>query len=418
MAKRIVLCLDGTWNEEGQTDHGVEVETNVLKLYKALVNSPAQVDRYFAGVGTRPFEKVSGGAFGWGLFNQIKDAYRALIRVYDAGDQIFIFGFSRGAYSARSLAGMVLRCGVLRKDVDHRRLGHRTAPGRPAHHHPGSATCCPMRPTRSSRSTSMATTCATATTSRCSRRATATTPTFISSACGIRSARWGLPDKLVIPALRGIDSKLREEWFGFLDTELSPRVNAACHALAIDERREPFLPTLWTDARGLPPRINQAGSGVKQVWFAGAHSNVGGGYADTGLSDIALTWMARAAAQQGLSVDGALFQRATPDATARRRDSLGEFLAPGGGQKHKLLALGALVERFGGAIHDIARSQIEVDRPIARGSAIHHSVNARLEADSVVEPGRRGSYQPPPTLRLDPAGARQVDLERYTIEAP
>lgn len=122
MAKRIVLCLDGTWNEEGQTDHGVEVETNVLKLYKALVNSPAQVDRYFAGVGTRPFEKVSGGAFGWGLFNQIKDAYRALIRVYDAGDQIFIFGFSRGAYSARSLAGMVLRCGVLRKDVDHGRL--------------------------------------------------------------------------------------------------------------------------------------------------------------------------------------------------------------------------------------------------------------------------------------------------------
>lgn len=222
----------------------------------------------------------------------------------------------------------------------------------------------------------------------------------------------------MIPALRGIDTKLREEWFGFLDTELSPRVNAACHALAIDERREPFLPTLWTDARGLPPRINQAGSGVKQVWFAGAHSNVGGGYADTGLSDIALTWMARAAAQQGLSVDGALFQRATPDATARRRDSLGEFLAPGGGQKHKLLALGALVERFGGAIHDIARSQIEVDRPIARGSAIHHSVNARLEADSVVEPGRRGSYQPPPTLKLDPAGARQVDLERYTIEAP
>jgi hypothetical protein len=131
-------ALDGTWNEEGQTDHGVEVETNVLKLYKALVNSPAQVDRYFAGVGTRPFEKVSGGAFGWGLFNQIKDAYRALIRVYDAGDQIFIFGFSRGAYSARSLAGMVLRCGVLRKDVDHGRLGHRTAPGRPAHHHPGS----------------------------------------------------------------------------------------------------------------------------------------------------------------------------------------------------------------------------------------------------------------------------------------
>lgn len=117
MAKRIVLCLDGTWNEEGQTDHGVEVETNVLKLYKALLNSPAQVDRYFAGVGTRPFEKVSGRAFGWDLFNPIKDAYRALIRDYDPGDEIFILGFSRGAYSARSLAGMVLRRGVLRKGI-------------------------------------------------------------------------------------------------------------------------------------------------------------------------------------------------------------------------------------------------------------------------------------------------------------
>jgi hypothetical protein len=417
MAKRIVLCLDGTWNEEGQTDHGVEVETNVLKLYKALVNSPAQVDRYFAGVGTRPFEKISGGAFGWGLFNQIKDAYRALIRVYDAGDQIFIFGFSRGAYSARSLAGMVLRCGVLRKDVDHRRLAiePRLADVLTTTQDPN------LMPDATDKVFALYK-------HGYDVRNRDDIALFKARNCHDADIRFigvwdtvgalGLPDKLVIPALRGIDSKLREEWFGFLDTELSPRVNAACHALAIDERREPFLPTLWTDARGLPPRINQAGSGVKQVWFAGAHSNVGGGYADTGLSDIALTWMARAAAQQGLSVDGALFQRATPDATARRRDSLGEFLAPGGGQKHKLLALGALVERFGGAIHDIARSQIEVDRPIARGSAIHHSVNARLEADSVVEPGRRGSYQPPPTLKLDPAGARQVDLERYTIEAP
>ena len=414
MAKRIVLCLDGTWNEEGQTDHGVEVETNVLKLYKALTNSPNQTDRYFAGVGTRPFEKVSGGAFGWGLFNQIKDAYRALIRVYDPGDKIFIFGFSRGAYSARSLAGMVLRCGVLRKDVDPRNLA--------------------IEPRLADVLT---------TTQDPNVLPDATDKVFALYKHGYDVANradielfkqrnchdtgiqfigvWdtvgalGLPDKLVIPALRGIDGKLREEWFGFLDTELSPRVVAACHALAIDERREPFLPTLWTDARGRPPRINQAGSGVRQVWFAGAHSNVGGGYADTGLSDIALTWMARAAEQQGLAVDAALHQRAQPDPTALRRDSLGEFLQPLGAQKHKLLALGSLVERFGSAIKDIARSQLEVDRPIPRGSVIHASVAARLGAASVAEPQQRGSYQPPVTLKLE--AGRQLDSSRYTIEA-
>lgn len=415
MTKRIVLCLDGTWNEEGQTDHGVEVETNVLKLYKALINSGAQIDRYFAGVGTRPFEKVSGGAFGWGLFNQIKEAYRALIRVYDPGDQIFIFGFSRGAYSARSLAGMVLHCGVLRKDVDHHQLA--------------------VEPRLQD---------LLATTQDPNLLPDATDKVFALYKHGydlrnrpdidIFKARnchdagihfigvWdtvgalGLPDKLVIPALRSIDGKLREEWFGFLDTELSPRVDAACHALAIDERREPFLPTLWTDQRGRPPRINVPGSNIRQVWFAGAHANVGGGYADTGLSDIALTWMARAGEQQGLTVDGALYQRAKGDATALRRDSLGEFLHPLGAQKHKRLALASLVDRFGTALKDIARSQLEVERPIASGSVIHHSVDARLRAAQVHEPDRAGGYRPPTTLKLDAAG--HVDASRYTIEGP
>jgi len=417
MAKRIVLCLDGTWNEEGQTDHGVEVETNVLKIYKALVNSGQQIDRYFAGVGTRPFEKVSGGAFGWGLFNQIKDAYRALIRVYDAGDQIFIFGFSRGAYSARSLAGMILRCGVLRKDVDHRHLALE-----PRLDDLLTTTQDPnLLPDATDKVFALYK-------HGYDARNRPAIDTFKLRNChdaGIHFIGvWdtvgalGLPDKLVIPALRNIDGRLREEWFGFLDTELSPRVEAACHALAIDERREPFLPTLWTDQRGRPPRINVAGSKVRQVWFAGAHSNVGGGYADTGLSDISLAWMARAAEQQGLTIDPALYQRATPDATAQRRDSLAEFLHPLGAQKHKLLALGSLVDRFGTVLKDIARSQVEVERPIASGSVIHHSVDARLKAGPVREPGAHRPYQPPATLKLDPQGARQLDLSRYTIEAP
>ncbi len=417
MAKRIVLCLDGTWNEEGQTDHGVEIETNVLKLYKALVNSSDQIDRYFAGVGTRPFEKVSGGAFGWGLFNQIKDAYRALIRVYDPGDQLFIFGFSRGAYSARSLAGMILRCGVLRKDVDQKHLAIEP--------HLNDLLTTTQDPNLLPDATDKVFALYK---HGYDVRNRPDIELFKQRNCHDASIHFigvwdtvgalGLPDKLVIPALRAIDDTLREEWFGFLDTELNPRIEAACHALAIDERREPFLPTLWTDQRGGPPRINVPNSKIKQVWFVGAHANVGGGYVDTGLSDISLAWMARAAQQQGLSVDAGLYQRATPDPTAARRDSLGEFLHPDGAQKHKLLALSSLVSRLGTALENIARSQIEVERPVASGSVIHYSVDERLKAPSTHEPGGSGSYQPPTTLKLDPAGVRQVDPARYTIEGP
>jgi T6SS, Phospholipase effector Tle1-like, catalytic domain len=118
MARNLVLCLDGTWNKPGQKDQGVETKTNVLKLFEALAVRPDQIRTYFSGVGTDPHEKVRGGVFGWGLFDQIKVAYRALREQFTPGDPIYILGFSRGAFSARSLAGMILRCGVLRKDVD------------------------------------------------------------------------------------------------------------------------------------------------------------------------------------------------------------------------------------------------------------------------------------------------------------
>src|SRR6266699_1005558 len=116
MARSIVLCMDGTWNKPGQKDQGVETKTNVLKLHEALPDRADQIRKYFPGVGTDPGEKVSGGAFGWGLFDQIKDGYRYLREQFEPGDRIYIFGFSRGAYSARSLGGMILRCGIVRRE--------------------------------------------------------------------------------------------------------------------------------------------------------------------------------------------------------------------------------------------------------------------------------------------------------------
>ena len=110
MGKRIVLCADGTWN----TPHGVDVavnDTNVRKLYCALTDVPEQLSYYDSGVGTNgtPIDHLIGGAMGEGLFQKIQENYQYLAYVWDPGDDIFLFGFSRGAYTARSLGGMIAK---------------------------------------------------------------------------------------------------------------------------------------------------------------------------------------------------------------------------------------------------------------------------------------------------------------------
>ena len=111
--KSIVLCADGTWN----TPHGSTAcvnDTNVRKLYMALVNSDTQLKYYDSGVGTdgTPIDHLVGGAMGEGLFQKVQDCYAFLANVYDPGDSIYIFGFSRGAFTARSVGGMIAGFGV------------------------------------------------------------------------------------------------------------------------------------------------------------------------------------------------------------------------------------------------------------------------------------------------------------------
>ncbi|HVW44958.1 MAG TPA: DUF2235 domain-containing protein, partial [Amycolatopsis sp.] len=111
MTKRLVVCCDGTWNSLKQT-----APTNVVQLYHAL--APAgdlpQAGFYHEGVGTRPWERITGGAFGFGLSRNVRDCYRFLVEHFEPGDEVFLFGFSRGAYTARSTAGFVRNCGILR----------------------------------------------------------------------------------------------------------------------------------------------------------------------------------------------------------------------------------------------------------------------------------------------------------------
>jgi len=392
MPRRLVVCLDGTWNKPGQKDEGVRTETNVLKLSEALSKLPDQIVGYFRGVGTDRGEKVTGGAFGWGLFDQIKDGYRFLRENFQPNDRIYIFGFSRGAYSARSLAGMVLRCGIIKRDADPKfpDLGSDLLTTQQDGN---------LRMDVVDRVFALY------------KRAydpknRPEVERFKQRYChdtGLRLVGvWdtvgslGVPDG-VIPFLKKFDKALDEKLYGFLDTDLNPRVEAAYHAVAIDEHRKPFLPTLWTVPGGAAPRVNVPGSSVEQTWFVGAHSNVGGGYADTGLSDVALKWMIDRAAKNGLKFDDVALAAVRPVPLAKRRDSLDEFIDLG---KNRLLSW----------IDRMATKFIAVNRPIGAGSWIHDSVNGRLAAPTAAEPDSDSPYQPAKSLKTaQTAGARSVD---------
>jgi uncharacterized protein (DUF2235 family) len=249
--------------------------------------SLVQVAYYDQGVGTgNVLDRLTGGAFGAGLEENIHDAYRFLLSNYELGDEIFLFGFSRGAYTARSIAGMIRKCGILRRDQIHR---YREALALyRSEHHPDSEV--PVRFRR-----------------ECSLAGEEIIPIrFV----GV----WDTVGALGIPLswLRWLTRRDHQ----FHDTELSRAVQSAYHALAIDERRRPFAPTLWS----YRPKTGQT---VEQTWFCGAHSDVGGGYAERGLSDIALGWMKAKARQEGLVFDPRAEQAypSMPDAAAAIHNS-------------------------------------------------------------------------------------------------
>ncbi len=258
MAKKIAFCADGTWDNSGKN-------TNVYRLYKALVTSATQVPYYDDGVGAdgNPIEKLAGAAFGAGLFQKIKDGYTKIAQVYEQGDEIFLFGFSRGAYTARSLAGMIAYCGLPTANFDDQLVEKAFDAYRD----------------KDNRDKLLA---------------------ELNKEYALFDAKlnlvgvWETVGALGIPSIFGGVGPL----FAFLDTSLHPDVLNAYQALAINERREELPPTLWTSwAAGH--------STVEQAWFAGVHSDVGGSYPDdpngTALSDITLGWIMSKAAALGLT---------------------------------------------------------------------------------------------------------------------
>ncbi|WP_263355824.1 DUF2235 domain-containing protein [Acidicapsa ligni] len=257
MAKNIVYCADGTWDSSANN-------TNPYKLFKACLTTATQVPYYDDGVGSdgNPIEKLAGGAFGIGLFQKIKDGYSKIAHVYESGDQIYIFGFSRGAYTARSLAGMIAAVGLPTAQFDDAFL---------------EAAFNAYR-NKNDRATILAGLQA---------------KYAVEAATILMVGVWDTVGSLGIPAIVGGVDPLQ---FQFLDTSLNSKVVHAYQALAIDERRVEFPPTLWTTTPA-------PGQTLEQVWFTGVHCDVGGGYPETGLSDITLSWMMGKAMALGLQLD-------------------------------------------------------------------------------------------------------------------
>jgi uncharacterized protein (DUF2235 family) len=302
MPKRLVICCDGTWNTPDQVRGGSPAPTNVAKVALAVapedVVGQEQRAFYHRGVGTGRWDRVRGGMVGVGLSRDVRDAYRFLVRNYEPGDELYFFGFSRGAYTARSTVGLVRNCGVLRpENMDRVDEAYELYRSRRADSHPRSIESKLFRRSHSHE----------------------TRIRFI----GV----WDTVGALGIPlsGLRLVNF-VNRRW-QFHDTDLSATVESAYQALAIDEKRGPFRPAIWTQPKAA------YGQKIEQAWFAGAHSDVGGGYAETALSEIALLWMVDRARAQGLAFEPGSFTSIGAGNESLRRT--GEHVAPDAlGQLH------------------------------------------------------------------------------------
>ncbi len=313
MPRKLALFFDGTWNTPGS-------DTNVCHLFRLTSSQRAfrgkllgkaveenqttksspledqQLKYYHPGVGTTWGSRIVGGMFGWGLSKNIRDGLKWLTDHYQPDDEIFLFGFSRGAYTARSLAGIIRKCGIPRKSANGGLFSERTIEG---------LVNTAYRFYRERQWDVDG------------KEAEAFRSTFSWPEVRIKFLGvWDTVGALGLP--------LHEVWFGsdyyrFHDTGLSKIIDNACHAMALDEHRPDFAVTPWDKDK--PPSEGQK---VQQCWFAGAHADVGGGYKDGKLSQIPLRWMQERAEEAGLKFISQA--QIDPDAfLAKMHDSLRDF---------------------------------------------------------------------------------------------
>jgi uncharacterized protein (DUF2235 family) len=308
--KRIVIACDGTWNTPDQQDKeereglwayiarqirslssgggldaphpGKRKPTNVVKLIRAVLphdaKGVAQISFYDKGVGTNwGVSKWVEGATGYGVSRNIIETYQFLCLNYHEGDEIYIFGFSRGAFTARSLVGLLHKIGVLPKSELF------------------------FSPEAYKLYRAQADAAAFRQEHRCMK---------------VNVRFLGVFDTvgaLGIPV--GILNYFTRRFYRFHDVGLSPIVEHAFHALALDERRKQFAPTLWQPDE--PVSVER----MEQVWYAGVHSNIGGGYDPDGLANIPLHSMKNRAESHGLAFDGTFLKNYVANPVGTMRES-------------------------------------------------------------------------------------------------
>ncbi|WP_299438705.1 DUF2235 domain-containing protein [uncultured Rhodospira sp.] len=346
MPKSLVVLCDGTWQSADR-----EYPTNVRLFYNALrkrdPDGALQLAYYQDGVGTDGLlDKLLGGGFGVGLSDNVKEAYRFVVDNFAPGDRLFLLGFSRGAYTARSLAGFIGYAGILKREA------YRTDP---------------------SFFVDLVTT----------DRAEAIDALYDLYKIGddrpdIADTRfadevhretpveflgvWDTVGALGIPVLNP-DAPVNR-LYQFHDVTLGGHIKRAYHAVSIDERRGTFRATLWKKRDDAPD--DQV---VEQVWFAGDHGGVGGGNFVDGLSNIAFQWMCEKAMACGLTLNTA---SDTPDGIGHP-DRQGYILDPAGDGLHGFFA----------RLPQYAR---DVMYPGYAGQSVHPLVDKKIQEDPTYEP--------------------------------
>jgi uncharacterized protein (DUF2235 family) len=370
--KNIIVCCDGTDNQFSG-DH-----TNVIRAFKVAEGLPGQACYYDPGVGTLPqpgfvtnwgekWSIIAGLAFGAGLVADVQEAYEYLMAVYEPGDLIYLFGFSRGAFTVRALAGMINAVGLLYPDSD-QLVPYATNYWRShkGDNSPGGRVCAEFKAT-------------------------------LARDCPIHFVGvWDTVSSVgFVNLFRNISS--------FPFTFRNPGVAHVRHAVSIDERRCFFRQNLMSRSDPLQD--------VKNVWFAGVHSDVGGGYpvAESGLSKLAFEWMMVEASSLGFKID-----RGASDAGYDRELVHGQGPDPAG-KLHRSLTGGWYVAEVLPIRHysfqdhkyhlrfNLARPRdVEISRTLP-GTFIHESVLKRMDAVP--------TYRPP-NLPSSSAAVR----EHYVIE--
>lgn len=298
---RLVFCFDGTWDRL-DSQHPTNVVLTAESVLPLANDGVAQVVFYSQGVGTGKLDHLSGGIFGTGLLQNMADAYRQLIFNYTPGDEIYVFGFSRGAYTARSFVGLLRHIGIVsRSNAAQVNDAIKIYSNRKQNDLVDGPDVCKERLKLSPDI------CVSADEDdwRCKN-----VPEYTSGDAPLLKIKylgvWDTVGALGVPK-RYLFAQKFDRKLAFHDTTLTSMVESARHAVAIDETREDFFPTLWNNIDDLNRQAGKEPTAPNapylQQWFPGVHCAVGGGGDLRGLSDETLEWIWDGARQAGLGLD-------------------------------------------------------------------------------------------------------------------